>query len=76
MNCARHQLFTRTGFTINEHASIGRRHEPDLLAQRFHRHAVAHDYALELQLFLEIGIFFAKPLGLDGVLNQNQSFVE
>ena len=70
------QFFARAGFAIDEHAAIGRRHQPDLLAQRFHRHAVAHDQAFELQLLLEIGVFLAKALGLDRVLNQDQGFIE
>ena len=49
------------------------RHQRDLLAQRLHRNAVADDDAARLELLLVFQVFAAQPLGLDGVLQDDQS---
>jgi hypothetical protein len=46
MDGARHQFFAGSLFSVNQHPTIGRSHELDLLAERFHGNAVAGDYAL------------------------------
>ena len=46
MDGVRDQFFTRARFAINQDAAIRRRHQLDLLAQRFHGDAVADDHAL------------------------------
>ena len=71
-----HEFFARTRPAINQHTTISRRHETDLLAQRFHWNAVAYDHTLELELLLEVPIFLAESLCLDCVLNEDESLVE
>src|SRR5216684_2263865 len=71
-----HEFFARTRPAINQHTTISRGHETDLLAQRFHWNAVAYDHTLELELLLEVPIFLAESLCLDCVLNEDESLVE
>ncbi len=72
----RHQFFTGAGLTIDQNASVGRRHEPDLLAQCFHRDAVANDHVFRLELFAKIAIFMAQPSILDRILYQDERFLQ
>src|ERR1700722_5540370 len=71
-----HEFFTRAGLAENEYASVGWRHQADLLAQGLHRNAVADDDALGDQLFFQVDIFAAKLFRLDRILDQDESFVE
>src|SRR5689334_16747253 len=71
MNGARDQLFAGTGFTEDKDAAIGRRHQGDLLAQRFHRDALADDDALGL-LPLEVAVLGAQAMCVGGVLYQDE----
>ena len=48
----------------------------NLLAQRLHGNAVAHDDAAGLELLLEFEVFAAQPLGLDGVLQHDQGALD
>ena len=41
----RHQFLARARFAVDQDATISRRHQSDLLAQRLQRNAVAHDLA-------------------------------
>ena len=65
-----HEFLARSGFSIDQDAAVGRRHQANLLAQGLHRNAVAHDDAFRLQLFFQVNIFAVKFLGLDRVLHQ------
>src|SRR6202021_3457648 len=71
-----YQLFFGARFAVDQNAAVGRSHQPNLLAQRFHRDAIAHDDALHLKLLLQINILALQFLGLDGVLDQDQSFFQ
>ena len=73
---ARHQLFAGARLAVNQHAPVGRRHQRDLLAQRLHRNAVAHDHAARLKLLLVFEVFAAQTLGVDGVLQDDECSLE
>jgi len=49
---------------------------PILLAQRFHRNAVADDHAFGAQLFLQVDVLMPKFFRFDCVLNQDQRLVD
>ncbi len=46
------QFFAGARLAVDQHAAVGGRHEPNLLAQGLHGDAVAHDHALGLSCFL------------------------
>src|ERR1039457_5278108 len=71
-----HQFFARPALSVYQHAPIGRRHQPDLLPYSFHRDTVAHDDTLRLQLTLEFEILTAHALGIERVLDHDQSSVD
>ena len=63
-------------FAVDEHAAVGGRHEPDLLAQRFDRHAVAGEDRADAELALEFEILVAQAARFDGVLEDDEGAVE
>ena len=69
---ARRQFLAGAGFAVDQHAAVGGRHQRNLLAQRLHGNAVAHDHAARLELLLEFQVLAAQPLGFDGVLQHDQ----
>jgi hypothetical protein len=73
---ARRQFLAGTRLAVDQHPSVGRRHQRDLLAQRLHGNAVAHDHAARLKLLLEFQVLAAQPLGLDGILQNDEGALD
>ena len=71
----RDQFLSGSRFAEDQHASIGRRHELNLLSQRFHGDALAHNHAARRNLLSKIAILQPKFACLGGIFNQNQSFL-
>ena len=76
VNGARNQFLARSRFAVDEHAAVGRRHQPDLLPQRLHRHALAGQHRADAELALELQVLRAQPPRLHGVLHHDQRAVQ
>src|SRR6266699_1364610 len=72
----RDQLFAGARFAVDQHASVGGRHQPNLLAKRLHGDTVTHDHALRLQLLPQIAILMAEPPCFDRVFYQDERLFE
>ena len=72
MDCPCDQFLARPRFTVDQHASIGGRHQTDLLPESFHRNAFTYYDAFGQQLLPVFPIFVSKPLGFDCVFDQNE----
>ena len=57
MNGVRHQFFAGSALAINQNAAVGARHQGHLLAQRFHRHALANDAMLRCDVAAQPYVF-------------------
>src|SRR6185437_888529 len=76
VDCVRHQLFSRSRLTIDQHAAVAWSHYANLLAQRFHGNALPRDNALALQLLFKFRVFPAQPVGFKCVLQHNQRAIK
>ena len=76
MDGMRDQFLAGARFAVNQHASVGGRHQRDLLPQRLHGNAVAHDHALRLQLLPQVEILMAQPPRFDRIFHQNECLFE
>ena len=71
-----HQFFPRSRFAVNQHPAVGRRHEQNLLAQRFHGDAFPFDHAARGKLFFELTVFLLHLPGIDGMLDQGERLID
>jgi len=76
VNRVRHQFLAGARFAVDQHSSVSRRHERNLLPQSLHGNAVAHDHALRLQLLPQVEILMAQPPRVDRILYQDERLFE
>ena len=69
---ARHQLFARPAFPVNQHGGIGRRHGPDGLQHLQHGAALADhlDGLNFLQAFAQAQVLFLHAAMVEGLRNR------
>ena len=70
MNRVRNQLFAGTAFSENQDPAVRSRHQTKLLAQRFHRNALADDAQLAVAFFQPLDLALQLAL-LAGILYEN-----
>src|SRR5581483_7138751 len=76
VDCEGREFFTRSRFTVDQDASVGRGHHADLLAQGFHGNALANNYALGVDLLLELRVFTPQVMGFKGILDEDERLIE
>ena|SRR5436305_4137915 len=76
VNSASNQFLPGSGLAENQDPTVGWRHQLNLLAQRLHGNAIAHDHCLWRQLLFEVAVLLPQFLRLDGILDKNQGFFQ
>src|ERR1700722_3838213 len=76
VNRMRDEFLAGTGFAINQHTTVGGRHERNLLAQRLHRNDVADDHTLSLELLAKIEVLVPEAPSFDCVLHKDEHLFE
>jgi len=70
------QFFPRARFAVDQYTSVGRRHELDLLAQRFHGNAFTFDDTSRCELLFKFAVLLLHLPRIDGVLDQDERFID
>src|ERR1700687_1764148 len=73
---ARNELLARAALTVDQHAAVGRCRDGYLLAQRFHRNAVADNLVAATQFAAQQLVFIFEAALLNGVANQNDDLLK
>ena len=68
----RDQFLAGARLAVDQHATVGGRHQRNLLAKRLHGNTVTHDHALRLQLLPQVAILMAQPPCFDRVFYQDE----
>src|SRR5690348_13408266 len=71
-----HEFFAGAAFTVDEHAAVGGCCDGNLLAQRFHWHAVPDDLIAMAKLAAEQLVFVLKLPLLHGIAHQDHDLLE
>src|SRR5208283_2162253 len=76
MQRPRDEFLAGAAFAINEHAAIGGSGDGDLLAQSFHRHAVADHLVAMVKFAAQHQVFFLQAALLDSIAHEDRDLFE